>query len=111
MREVEKGAVAGYRVDAAPEGKVLVRVKSMGEGYRVANFEEEIYTLDEAGEARRAMSATVTEVLKRARFGEGVSLRRLNAGTSACSMRLAAILDAMPAVTTATLTMVASIRF
>jgi hypothetical protein len=56
VRDVEAGAVAGFRVDAAPEGKVLVRVTSVGTGYRVANFEEELYALDEEGEARKAKS-------------------------------------------------------
>jgi hypothetical protein len=57
VREVEAGNVSGFRVDEAPEGKVLVRVTSMGEGYRVANFEEAVYALDEEGEAKRATSA------------------------------------------------------
>lgn len=56
VRDVEAGAVSGFRVDAAPEGKVLVRVTSVGTGYRVANFEEEIFALDEEGEARKAKS-------------------------------------------------------
>lgn len=55
VRSVEAGAVAGFRVDATTEGKVLVRITSLGEGYRVANFEEPLYGLDEAGRARRAM--------------------------------------------------------
>lgn len=53
VREVEAGTVAGYRVDESAQGKVLVRVTSMGSGYRVANFEEALFDLDETGEARR----------------------------------------------------------
>jgi hypothetical protein len=49
----EAGEIAGYRVDATEEGKVLVRVVSQGEGYRVADFEEEVFELDAAGEATR----------------------------------------------------------
>lgn len=56
VKEVEAGNVTGFRVDEAPEGKVLVRVTSMGEGYRVANFEEAVFALDEEGEAKRATS-------------------------------------------------------
>lgn len=51
--EVESGRVAGYRIDETDEGKVLVRVVSQGQGYRVADFEEELYELDDAGEAMR----------------------------------------------------------
>ncbi len=47
---VEAGSVIGYRIDAASEGKVLVRIASAGEGYRVADVEEEVAALDEAGE-------------------------------------------------------------
>jgi hypothetical protein len=50
MEDVEAGAVAGYRIDAEPEGKVLVRVTPQGQGYRVADFEEELLALDEEGE-------------------------------------------------------------
>jgi hypothetical protein len=55
VEQVEAGSVAGYRIDKTEAGKVLVRISSMGEGYRVANFEEPVYGLDEAGEARRAL--------------------------------------------------------
>ena len=54
VRDVEAGTVQGYRVDETAEGKVLLRVTSMGTGYRVANFEEHLVELDEKGEARRA---------------------------------------------------------
>ncbi|MBX3202387.1 MAG: hypothetical protein KF894_29950 [Labilithrix sp.] len=56
VHEVEAGAVEGYRVDATDEGKVLVRVTSMGEGYRVASFAEPIYGLGEIGDAQRSMA-------------------------------------------------------
>lgn len=55
VRRVEAGDVPGYRVDETAEGKVLVRVTSMGAGYRVANFEEPLFGLDETGEARRSL--------------------------------------------------------
>ncbi|WP_394845945.1 hypothetical protein LZC95_00595 [Pendulispora brunnea] len=54
VRDVEAGAVAGFRVDPSPEGKVLVRVTSQGEGYRVSDFREELVELDVSGEAKRA---------------------------------------------------------
>jgi hypothetical protein len=44
------GNLAGFRVDEGAEGKVLVRVTSRGEGYRVADVEEEMLALTEAGE-------------------------------------------------------------
>lgn len=50
---VEAGEVPGYRVDATDEGKVLVRV-TRGESYRVADFEEQVFELDEDGVAVRA---------------------------------------------------------
>jgi hypothetical protein len=53
VREVEAGSVEGFRVDETVDGKVLVRVTSMGSGYRVANFEEHLAELDFEGEARR----------------------------------------------------------
>jgi hypothetical protein len=53
VREVEAGKVKQFRIDALPEGKVLMRVVAQGEGYRVADFEEEVALLDEAGEVRR----------------------------------------------------------
>lgn len=56
VREVEAGAVQGFRVDTTNEGKVLVRVTSQGGGYRAATFDEQVYGLDEGGDARRALS-------------------------------------------------------
>lgn len=35
---------------------MLVRILTQGQSYRVANVEEEVFELDERGEARRAMS-------------------------------------------------------
>ncbi len=52
VRDVAAGHVPGFRVDESDQGKVLVRITSMGEGYRVANFEEEIVSLTETGEAK-----------------------------------------------------------
>jgi hypothetical protein len=52
VRKVETGAVQGYRIDETNEGKVLLRVTSLGSGYRVANFEELLAVLDENGETR-----------------------------------------------------------
>jgi hypothetical protein len=49
----EAGNVRGYRVDTTEEGKVLVRVAAQGQGYRVADFEEEVFELDAQGEAVR----------------------------------------------------------
>lgn len=57
VREVEAGAVEGFRVDATTDGKVLVRVTTQGGGYRAASFEEQVYGLDEAGDAGRALSS------------------------------------------------------
>ena len=49
----EAGNVHGYRVDTTEEGKVLVRVAAQGQGYRVADFEEDVFELDAQGEAVR----------------------------------------------------------
>jgi hypothetical protein len=50
ITDIERGAVTGFRIDDGVEGKVLVRIASAGEGYRVADVEEEVAALDEAGE-------------------------------------------------------------
>ncbi|NOU32440.1 MAG: hypothetical protein HOO96_31430 [Polyangiaceae bacterium] len=55
VRNVEAGTVPGYRVEESHEGKVLIRVNAQMPGYRVADFHEEVYALDEAGEAKRAL--------------------------------------------------------
>jgi hypothetical protein len=52
VREVEAGRVTGFRIDAAPEGKVLVRIANHGEGYRVADFVEEVAALGRDGDIR-----------------------------------------------------------
>lgn len=57
VADVERGEVKGYRIDDAPEGKVLLRVSTVGTLYRVANFEEEVLALDEQGEAREPARA------------------------------------------------------
>ncbi|MEO5729897.1 MAG: hypothetical protein ABI134_24245 [Byssovorax sp.] len=49
----EAGTVKGYRVDTTNDGKVLVRIGAQGQGYRVADFEEEVFELDAQGEALR----------------------------------------------------------
>ncbi len=55
VAEAEAGKVTGYRVDATPEGKVLVRVTTHGEGYRVTDFREEVFALDDEGQAKQAL--------------------------------------------------------
>jgi hypothetical protein len=51
------GEVRGFRVDDAAEGKVLVRVTSQGQGYRVADFHEEVFLLDDEGLATEARAS------------------------------------------------------
>jgi hypothetical protein len=53
--EAEAGRVPGYRVEPLPEGKVLIRVTSQGDGYRVGELEEEAIALDAQGDARHAL--------------------------------------------------------
>ncbi|MEP7125789.1 MAG: hypothetical protein ABJE95_32965 [Byssovorax sp.] len=53
IADTEAGKIPGYRVDALDEGKVLVRIVAQGQGYRVADFEQEIFELDAEGEATR----------------------------------------------------------
>jgi len=53
VADTEAGKVAGYRVDPTPEGKVLVRVASQDESYRVADLDEELFALDADGNARQ----------------------------------------------------------
>jgi hypothetical protein len=52
---VEQGQVKGFRVDPTPEGKVLLRVSSEGEGYRAAEFDEELFALDAEGHVRQEL--------------------------------------------------------
>jgi hypothetical protein len=54
VRDAEAGNVTGFRVDDTRKGKVLVRIVSQGQGYRVADFEEDIF---EIAHARGAESA------------------------------------------------------
>ncbi len=49
IRDVEAGRVERFRVDDTPEGRVLVRVVTQGQGYRVADYEEEVAALDREG--------------------------------------------------------------
>lgn len=56
VAQAEEGQVPGYRVDASPEGKVLVRVTTHGEGYRVSDFCEEVFALDDEGQATKALA-------------------------------------------------------
>ena len=47
LARVEAGSVAGFRVEATPEGRALVRVApATGSGYRVAVFDEEVIPLE-----------------------------------------------------------------
>lgn len=48
---VEDGRAPGFRIDATPRGKVLVRIVAQGEGYRVADFAEEVASLDAPGDS------------------------------------------------------------
>jgi len=54
VAKVEGGEVPQFRVDATDEGKVLVRIVSQAEGYRVADFVEEVAALDRDGHVTRA---------------------------------------------------------
>ncbi len=47
---VEAGSVPNFRVDLVPEGKVLVRVVSENQHYRVADFVDEVALLNTRGE-------------------------------------------------------------
>lgn len=53
VEAVERGEVEHFRVDTTDEGKVLVRVVSQGQGYRVRDYEEEIAALDASGAVTR----------------------------------------------------------
>jgi hypothetical protein len=64
VARAERGEVPGFRVDATPEGKALVRVSSAGQGYRVAELTEEVVLLDDEG---RATDSRLTRSLSRAR--------------------------------------------
>lgn len=53
VAKVEAGEVPRFRIEPSAEGKVLVRIVSQGEGYRVADFAEEVARIDETGEVTR----------------------------------------------------------
>lgn len=56
VKDAEAGKVAGYRVESAPEGKVLIRVEASGnEAYRAGERFEAVYELANDGEAKRAL--------------------------------------------------------
>ena len=61
VSEAEAGKVPGYRIDTTDEGKVLVRIVTQGQGYRVADFEEDVFDLDDRGEATRPRSLEVRD--------------------------------------------------
>ena len=50
VRAVSEQRVPGFRIDEAPEGRVLVREPHGGTDYRVTDLEEELVAIDEAGE-------------------------------------------------------------
>jgi hypothetical protein len=54
VKDAEAGKIAGYRVDPTMEGKVLVRVVAQGQGYRVADFEEDVFEISAEREAVQA---------------------------------------------------------
>jgi hypothetical protein len=60
VKKAEAGEIRGFRVDPTPEGKVLVRVSPQGQGYRVADFSEEVFLLDEEGRATEARAAELS---------------------------------------------------
>jgi hypothetical protein len=53
VARAEAGREAGYRVEPTPQGKVLMRISSQGEGYRVADFEERVAELGDRDEVTR----------------------------------------------------------
>ncbi|MCU0656266.1 MAG: hypothetical protein MUF64_13755 [Polyangiaceae bacterium] len=55
VEAVEQGKVSGFRVEPAGAGKMLLRVSSEGEGYRAAEFDEELFALDEEGNVQQAI--------------------------------------------------------
>jgi hypothetical protein len=60
VEEAEAGRVPGYRIEPTNEGKVLIRVEAQGKGYRVADFEEEVFELDADGTAMRPRQQQAT---------------------------------------------------
>jgi hypothetical protein len=55
VAQAEAGRMPGYRVDTAPEGKVLMRVATSGEVYRGSERFEAVVELDHKGAAKRAL--------------------------------------------------------
>ncbi len=55
VADVEAGRVPQFRVDIKPEGKVLVRVVSQENSYRVADYEEEVAALNHQGAVVQAL--------------------------------------------------------
>ena len=53
VARAEAGEIPGFRVEATPAGKALMRVSSSGDGYRVADFEEQVAELGEEGAVMR----------------------------------------------------------
>lgn len=60
VRRVEAGEVASFRVEPTAEGKVLVRVTTAGNAYRVSDFVEEIARLDGDGDDEVSVSSLST---------------------------------------------------
>ncbi len=60
VADAEAGKLPGFRVDPTEEGKVLVRVVAQGKGYRVADFEEEVFELDARGDALHPKALTAS---------------------------------------------------
>jgi hypothetical protein len=54
VSKVERGEVPQFRIEPTREGKVLLRVPTHGDSYRVTSFEEEVAALDEEGAVREA---------------------------------------------------------
>jgi hypothetical protein len=55
VAHAEAGRVPGYRVETAPEGKVLVRVETSGDVYRGSEHFEAVVELDHNGETKRSL--------------------------------------------------------
>jgi hypothetical protein len=56
LREVGSGRRSDYRVATTPDGRRLARVQAAGAGYRVADVEEPICELDEAGRCLQSLA-------------------------------------------------------
>jgi hypothetical protein len=50
IQQIEAGELTGYRIDVTKRGKVVVRVAT-GRDYRSNHLDEDLYALDETGEA------------------------------------------------------------